>query len=142
MIVSRVFRHRRSSRRGTAAVEFALVAPVFFIFVFGIVECGRALMVQQVMVNAARAGARTAILAGSTDAGVQSVISSYMSASAITGYSYTISPDLGSNPPPGSGTSITVTVSVPWSSVTWTGFLPSEYFRGKTITAHVVMVHE
>ncbi|WGR90737.1 pilus assembly protein (plasmid) [Bradyrhizobium sp. ISRA443] len=27
-------------QRGTSAVEFALIAPVFFLFVFGIIACG------------------------------------------------------------------------------------------------------
>jgi Flp pilus assembly protein TadG len=142
MILSHFVKHGRSNRRGAAAVEFALVAPVFFVFVFGIIEFGRALMVQQVMVNAARAGARMAILCGSTDANVTTTISNYMSAAQISGYSTSITPDLGTTPPPGSGTAITVKVSVPWSKVTWTGFLPSEWFTGKTITSSVVMIHE
>jgi Flp pilus assembly protein TadG len=141
MIFSRLFRRKRSRRRVSAAVEFAMVAPVFFVFVFGIIECARALMVEQVMTNAARAGARVAILAGSTDAQVQTTLTNYLSAAQITGYSYTISPDLGTSPPPGSGTAITVSVNVPWSSVTWTGFLPSQYFSGN-IGASVVMIHE
>jgi Flp pilus assembly protein TadG len=142
MIVSRVLTHKRSSRRGAAAVEFALIAPLFFLLLFGIIEFGRALMVQQMLVNAARAGARIAILAGSTDANVQTTISNYLSAAQVSGYTYSISPDLGTNPPPGSGTAITVKVSVPWSKVSWTGFLPSEWFTGKTITSSVVMIHE
>ena len=47
----------RSRRRGAAATEFAIVAPVFFLMVIGFIEFGRALMVQQVLVNASRVGA-------------------------------------------------------------------------------------
>ena len=44
-------RGQRVSRRGVAAVEFALVAPVFFLVVLGIIEFGRMAMVQQVLAN-------------------------------------------------------------------------------------------
>ena len=40
---------RRRDRRGSSVVEFALVAPVFFLLMIGIIEVGRALMVQQVL---------------------------------------------------------------------------------------------
>jgi Flp pilus assembly protein TadG len=51
-------------RRRTAAhlVEFAIVCPIFFLFLFGILEYSRYLMTQQVMVNAAREGARYAVV--------------------------------------------------------------------------------
>ncbi len=47
---------KRSTRRGASAVEFALVAPTFFLLVLGIIAFGRMLMVQEVLVNAARRG--------------------------------------------------------------------------------------
>ncbi len=58
----------RRNRQGAAAVEFAIVAPVFFLMVFGMIEFGRAIMVKQVMTNAARDGARLAILDSPTSA--------------------------------------------------------------------------
>lgn len=57
-------------RAGAAAVETALVLPIFFLVVFGIIEFGRAFMVAQLITNAAREGARAAITAGSTNAAV------------------------------------------------------------------------
>ncbi|MGO8751642.1 MAG: TadE/TadG family type IV pilus assembly protein [Thermoguttaceae bacterium] len=142
MIVSRFLNCKRSSRRGAVVVEFALVAPLFFLLTLGTVEFGHIMMVQEVEVSAARGGARTAILAGSSDANVQTTIANYMSAAGISGYTWTISPDLGSSPAPGSGTAITVTVSVPWSKVNWTGFLPSTWFSGTAVSASIVMIHE
>jgi len=129
---------RRLVRRAAAVVEFAIIAPVFFTLILGIIEFGRMIMVQEILVNAARVSARQAILSGETDAQVQSTLSSYMSGAGISGYSYTISPDLSTSP--SSGTAITVTVSVPCSSVSWTGFLT--YFNGKTLSSSVVMIHE
>ncbi len=60
--VENLCRSCRRNRRGAAAVEFAIVAPVFFLLVFGMIEYGRMVMVQQVITNASReedAGGRT-----------------------------------------------------------------------------------
>jgi Flp pilus assembly protein TadG len=61
-------------RRGAAATEFAIVAPVFFLMIIGFIEVGRALMVQQVLINASRVGARMASTTGSTSSGVQTAV--------------------------------------------------------------------
>ena len=50
-------RDLRTKSRGVAAVEFALVAPLFLLFLFGMIEFGRMVMVQQVLTNASREGA-------------------------------------------------------------------------------------
>lgn len=49
-------------RRGAAIVEMAFVLPVFLMFVFGIFEYGRFLMMHQVLHNAARDAARWAVV--------------------------------------------------------------------------------
>ncbi len=54
----------RSGSRGQALLEFALVAPIFFLILFAIIEFGRAVYVTQVLNNAAREGARYAIVHG------------------------------------------------------------------------------
>ena len=54
----------RSRSRGQALMEFALVAPNFFFVLFGIIEFGRSVYVTQVLNNAAREGARYAIVHG------------------------------------------------------------------------------
>lgn len=57
--------NRRSSSRGQALVEFALVAPIFFLLLFGIIEAGRFILYYQTLNNATREGARYAIVHGS-----------------------------------------------------------------------------
>ncbi len=49
-----------STRNGVAAVEFAFVLPILLTMLMGVWELGRIIQVQQVMVNAAREGARIA----------------------------------------------------------------------------------
>ncbi len=60
--------------RGAAAVEFALVVPLFLSLVFGIVEFGRAMMVGQLVTNAAREGARMAVINGATNSQVEAAV--------------------------------------------------------------------
>jgi len=56
-------RHAAKQRRTAAhLVEFAFVCPVFFLFLFGIFEYSRYVMTQQIMTNAAREGARYAVV--------------------------------------------------------------------------------
>ena len=50
---------------GQAMVEFALIAPLFFFLLFSIIEFGRAVYYTQMLNNAAREGARYAIVHGS-----------------------------------------------------------------------------
>lgn len=50
---------------GQALVEFALVAPLFFLLIFAIIDFGRYVYYVQILNNAAREGARYAIVHGS-----------------------------------------------------------------------------
>jgi Flp pilus assembly protein TadG len=66
----------RSRRRqaGAAAVEFALVIPLFTVLVMGAVDYGYYFFSEQVVTNAAREGARTGTLvamAGSSPTGAE-----------------------------------------------------------------------
>ena len=54
------------ARRGAAAVEFAVIAPLFFLLLAGITEFGQAFRIQHSLSSAARHGARAAIIDGST----------------------------------------------------------------------------
>jgi Flp pilus assembly protein TadG len=128
----------RRNRKGAAAVEFALIAPVFFLMVFGMIEFGRAIMVEQVITNAAREGARLAVLDGSTATNVRTQVTSYLSSASISGATITLNPTDPSTA--AYGDPVTVTVSIPFTSVSW---LPTPWFlSGKTLTASAVMRRE
>jgi Flp pilus assembly protein TadG len=58
--VSGSFLRRSSSDRGQSLVEFALVLPVFLLFVFGIIDGGRAILAYNQMSQATRNVARVA----------------------------------------------------------------------------------
>jgi Flp pilus assembly protein TadG len=124
-------------RRGVAAAEFAIVAPVFFMMVIGFIEFGRALMVQQVLINASRVGAREASTTGATTAQVQSAVEAYASGVSVNGVSVTVSPDPATAV---AGTTITVNTSVPFSNVSW---MSTPWFLGgKTLRASSEMRKE
>ena len=55
----------KDRRRGQALVEFVLVAPIFFLIMFAIIDFGRYVYYVQTINNAAREGARYAIVHGS-----------------------------------------------------------------------------
>jgi hypothetical protein len=128
----------RRKRRGAAAVEFAVVAPVFLLLVFGMIEYGRMVMVQQVLTNASREGARVAVLDGSTAQEVQDTINQYLNSGSIHGAVITIDP---ANPTDaGFGDPVTVSVDIGFSQVSW---LPSPmYLGGRTLSATTVMRRE
>jgi Flp pilus assembly protein TadG len=54
----------RYQSRGQALVEFALVAPVFFLILFAVIEGGRFILYYETLNNATREGARYAIVNG------------------------------------------------------------------------------
>lgn len=53
--------------RGQAMVEFALVLPIFLLVLLGVFDFGRAIYAYNAVANAAREGARTAIINQGTD---------------------------------------------------------------------------
>ena len=73
---------RCSRRRGATLVEFAMVVPVVFVFMFGLIELSRYVMVQQALTSAAHRGCRMAILATTVnDDAVESAVRNYLDGS-------------------------------------------------------------
>lgn len=124
-----------NDRRGAALVEFAMVAPIFLLFVVGSIELGRALVVQEALTNASREGARVGTLDGASTSDVTSAVNSYLTAVSISGAATAVSPsDPGTA---AAGTEVTVSVSVPYASVSW---VPSPWFlKDATLVASTVM---
>ena len=137
--LEKVSRLCRKHRRGTAAVEFALVAPIFFLLILGMIEIGRAVMVQQIITNASREGARLAVLPGTTGQEVVTRVGDILDDSGISGATTQV---LGENDTPidpqssGYGEVIKVRVSVPFSNVSW---LPGAKYVNGDLTATTVM---
>lgn len=72
------------SERGAALLETALTLPLLLLVTVGIVEFGRAYQTWQVLTNAAREGARVAVLPGGDDTAVQNRVLDYMEAGQLS----------------------------------------------------------
>lgn len=67
-------RNCNTPRRGATTVEVAFVAIIFLLFIFGIFEYGRFVFFHQLMINAAREGARYAVVNATGDTMVNDTI--------------------------------------------------------------------
>jgi Flp pilus assembly protein TadG len=124
-------------------VEFALLAPLLFTLVLGIIELGRAIMVTDQLNSAARDGCRTGVLAGSASSDITSAVNSALSSTGIQGVSVAVlvNETAADASTAVTGDSISVQVTVPAASVAW---LPFQRFlkNGATLGSTVVMRRE
>src|SRR4051794_4079693 len=92
-ILTRNHRHDviDTPRRGTAAVEFAVIAPVLIIFFLGMIEVTRAIQVKNCLTDIARSSCRVAIKSGSSTQNVKDNINTILSANGINTSYATIS---------------------------------------------------
>ena len=108
-----------------STVEFALVAPIFFVTVLGIFEIGRACMVTELLTEAARRACRQGVIEGTSSSSIQQTATDYLTSVGINGESANV---FVNDVPAGNTnvaampayTEITVVVTVPISNVTWT----------------------
>lgn len=88
--MKRILLPSRKCQRGAAAVEFALVAIVFFMLLIGIVEMGRVLFTWNAAAEATRYGARVAVVCGLNDAAIlsrmQKIMPALTTANVSVGY--------------------------------------------------------
>lgn len=117
------------SERGAVAVEFALVVPVLFLLIFGVVEFGNIYNVQIQLTSAAREGAREMALGGDAAAARAAAISAAPTLSpAMTPSQVAVTPAACA---PSQNT--TVSITYPVSSIT--GLFPT----GVTLRGSAVM---
>ena len=131
-------------------MEMALVLPIFFMVVLGIVEFGRAMMVGQLVTNAAREGARIGVVDGNSNSDIESFIEDFLStAVGVSASSITIT--ITVKPAPGNTTTgnevanaqakdlVKVEVSVPFDKVS---YIRGDYLAGKNLMGTSTMRHE
>ena len=74
---------RIRSEKGAALLEAAITVPIILLISVGIFEFGRAYQTQQVLVNAAREGARIAVIEGTTDAKVRARVREFVTGGGL-----------------------------------------------------------
>jgi Flp pilus assembly protein TadG len=131
-------------RRGASLVEFAFVAPVLFGMIIGVIELGRGLMVQQLLTESARRGARAGVIEGTSSTQIKSAVTDYLATVGIDGSTAGVSVNdapvdtvEAQNMP--AYTELTVSVSVPVSSCTW---VPVGWFLSGSISGQYTMRRE
>jgi Flp pilus assembly protein TadG len=78
-------RRRIRNERGAALLETAITLPIILLISVGIFEFGRAYQTWQVLTNAAREGARVAVISGTSDDQVRTAVVNYMNGGRIGG---------------------------------------------------------
>jgi Flp pilus assembly protein TadG len=117
--VKKGFLRRLAGERGQAMLETAMTLPLVLVVCVGIFEFGRAYQTWQILTNAAREGARLAILPGSTVTNVQDRVRQYLTSGEVSNPSSANVAVTTGSVPMGSATvpSSIVTVSYPYSFI-------------------------
>lgn len=126
---------RRASRHGAAVVEFALVSPLLALLLVGMLELGRMFLVEQVLVVAAREGARVGAQSGLDT--VTSQVQKSLADANLDEVSIVVTPSSYRTAPP--GTPIKVEVSVPYREISW---ISPFFLREYTMSASATMRRE
>jgi Flp pilus assembly protein TadG len=109
--------NRLQNERGTALLETALTLPLILLVSVSIFEFGRAYQMEQVLTNAAREGARVAVLPGTTTADVKTRVVAYLNSGQVPNASTASVTVTAASIPIGAGTTSgsKVTVNYPFS---------------------------
>ena len=107
---------RLRNQRGAALIEAAVTIPLILLISVAIFDFGRAYQTWQVLTNAAREGARIAVLPDYTDAQVTSTVRTYLTSGRLS------NPNAASiivvrNVPFGTTTASRITVNYPFNFI-------------------------
>jgi len=96
--------------------------------IFGMIEYGRLIMVQQIITNASREGAREAVLDGATSTSVTDQVRIYLQGTSIdpndVAVAFNVAPQTAT-----AGNPVTVTLTIDFNQVSW---LPGQWFLSNT----------
>ncbi|MEM8946422.1 MAG: TadE family protein [Planctomycetota bacterium] len=125
-------RHKRPQRRGATVVEFAIVAPVFFLLLLVSFEFSRLNVIRHTADNAAYEAARIGMVPGATAAEAVAEANRIMNITGARGTRVTVNPaNLGPDT-----TQITVTVDVPMDQ---NGIVTPAFTSGQTMTSQATL---
>lgn len=104
----------KQSERGSTAIEFALILPILASLAFGAIDFGRMLWCKEVLVNAARVGARQGTLfsAGNGQTEIEAAVSASLSAGGVDPSGLTVVANGVGNP---QGQPLNVVATIPWN---------------------------
>jgi Flp pilus assembly protein TadG len=117
---------RPPGRRGAAAVEFAITAPIFFIFLLAAFEFGWMNVLRHTADNAAYEGARAAMVPGATATEAKNKANNILNVVSAKGATVKITPATLS----ASTKEVTVVVDIPMSK---NGLIVPRFSKNKTL---------
>ncbi len=124
-----------NNKSGLAAVEMALLLPIFMLLMMGVMDAARLHWTQSVVRDAAFEGARMAILHEPTAAQIETIVVKEV---VSGGLESTVSVVVGERVP---AQPVNVTVAVPFEFLVLGSIIPS-MAGDKPVTATAVMTHE
>jgi Flp pilus assembly protein TadG len=136
----KVQRLRPKKEEGASLVEFAILAPLFVVLLFGLLEFGLALYSKGMLTNASREGARFGVVYATprkTTAEITSKVQEYLTnAGFLSMANINVTGAQGT-----SGTPLTVSVTYPYTFQVLPNFVAG--FTGPmNITANTIMLME
>lgn len=126
-----------NARRGIAAVEFAVVSPMFVLILLGTIEACSMVFLRQSVELSSYEATRVAIVKNTTEAQVKQAAKNVLDARKVKDYSITITP--ANFQEAAYGTFIQVEVKVPCSS---NSLIPAMFYSGKDMVGLVEMMKE
>lgn len=122
-------------RKGAAMVEFALVAPLLFLFFFAAFEFCRVAMIRHTADNAVYEGCRAGIIPGATNSDAQREAQRIMASLGVTNVNITVSPSKIKRDTP----EVTVRMEVPLDE---NSFVPNQFVAGRSIVRELTLIRE
>ena len=126
--MTRTARRRAADRRGATAVEFALVAPAFFLVLFAMFEFSRLNVLRHTADNAAYEAARVAMVPGATTADATDAAAQLLAIIGARGASITIDPSVITT----DTDAVTVSIDIPLDQ---NGWVVPRFTSGRQINA-------
>jgi Flp pilus assembly protein TadG len=123
------------ARIGAVVVEFAICAPLLFMFFFASLEFSRVNMIRQSVENAVYEGARRGIVPGATAANCRDSAQSVLNTVFARNATINVTPSVITK----DTSEVTVAISVPVNSNSWV--LPT-FFRNRTISGSMTLKRE
>jgi Flp pilus assembly protein TadG len=125
----------RRTRGGAVVVEFAICAPILFLFFFAALEFSRVNMIRQSVENAVYEGCRRGIVPGATADDCRNSALAVLNLVLVSGAEVTVTP-AAITP---STSEVTVSISVPIDGNSW---VVPFFFEGKSISNSMTLRRE
>ena len=129
-------RSKKSKQRsGATIVEFAIVAPLLFLFFFAAMEFCRVAMIRHTADNAVYEGCRVGIIPGATVGEVNTEATRILNSLGVTNVGIDVIPATIDR----ETDEVTVRIMVPLDD---NSFVPNQFFSGRSITRELTLRRE